>query len=327
MGLQRYDCDRRPPFVFDLTECQILVMSICENRVVIITGAGRGLGRAHALAFAAAGAKVVVNDLGVAQDGTDPSETPANQVVEEIRAAGGEAIASNHDVAEWDSAGEMVQLAINTFGGLDVVVNNAGIVRDRMFVNSEQSEWEAVLRVHVLGHAAPARHAASYWRARSKAGEPVSGRIINTSSGAGLMGSIAQAAYSAAKGGIASLTLVQAAELGRIGVTANAIAPAARTRMTEEVFADMMAEVEEGAFDAMDPANVSPLVVWLGSEESGDVTGRIFEVEGGVIGIAEGFRHGPRFDKGARWDPAEVGAVVRDLLAEAAEPTPVYGAS
>lgn len=311
----------------DLTECQILVMSICENRVVIITGAGRGLGRAHALAFAEAGASVVVNDLGVAQDGSDPSDTPANQVVEEIKAAGGNAVASNHDVADWDSAAEMVQLAIDTFGGLDVVVNNAGIVRDRMFVNSEQAEWEAVLRVHVLGHAAPARHAASYWRSRSKAGEPVSGRIINTSSGAGLMGSIAQAAYSAAKGGIASLTLVQAAELGRIGVTANAIAPAARTRMTEEVFADMMAEVDEDAFDAMDPANVSPLVVWLGSEDSGDVTGRVFEVEGGIIGIAEGFNHGPRFDKGARWDPAEVGAVVRDLLAEAAEPTPVYGAS
>lgn len=301
-------------------------MTICDNRVVIITGAGRGLGRAHALAFAAAGAKVVVNDLGVAQDGSDPSDTPANQVVSEIEAAGGAAIASNHDVADWDSAGEMIQLAIDTFGGLDVVVNNAGIVRDRMFVNSEQAEWEAVLRVHVLGHAAPARHAASYWRARSKAGEPVSGRIINTSSGAGLMGSIAQAAYSAAKGGIASLTLVQAAELGRIGVTANAIAPAARTRMTEEVFADMMAEVDQGAFDAMDPANVSPLVVWLGSEDSGDVTGRVFEVEGGIIGIAEGFRHGPRFDKGARWEPAEVGPVVRDLLAEAAEPTPVYGA-
>lgn len=312
--------------MFDLTECQILVMTICDNRVVIITGAGRGLGRAHALAFAAAGAKVVVNDLGVAQDGSDPSDTPANQVVSEIEAAGGAAIASNHDVADWDSAGEMIQLAIDTFGGLDVVVNNAGIVRDRMFVNSEQAEWEAVLRVHVLGHAAPARHAASYWRARSKAGEPVSGRIINTSSGAGLMGSIAQAAYSAAKGGIASLTLVQAAELGRIGVTANAIAPAARTRMTEEVFADMMAEVDQGAFDAMDPANVSPLVVWLGSEDSGDVTGRVFEVEGGIIGIAEGFRHGPRFDKGARWEPAEVGPVVRDLLAEAAEPTPVYGA-
>ncbi len=301
-------------------------MGICDGRVVIVTGAGRGIGRAHALEFAAQGAKVVVNDLGVAQDGTDPSATPAQQVVDEIVAAGGEAITSTHDVADWDAAGEMVQSAVDTFGSIDTVVCNAGIVRDRMFVNSEQAEWEAVLRVHVLGHAAPARHAAAYWRARSKAGEPVAGRIVNTSSGAGLMGSIAQAAYSAAKGAIASLTLVQAAELGRIGVTANAIAPAARTRMTEEAFADMMAEVDEGAFDAMDPSNVAPLVVWLGSDASAEVTGRVFEVEGGIIGIAEGFRHGPRFDKGARWDPAEIGPVVADLLREAAEPTAVYGA-
>lgn len=300
-------------------------MGICDGRVVIVTGAGRGLGREHALEFARQGAKVVVNDLGVAPDGSDPSDTPAQQVVDEITAMGGEAVASQHDVADWDAAAEMVQLAVDTFGGLDVVVNNAGIVRDRMFVNSEQSEWEAVLRVHVLGHAAPARHAASWWRARSKAGEPVDGRIINTSSGAGLMGSIAQAAYSAAKGAIASLTLVQAAELGRLGVTANALAPAARTRMTEEVFAESMAPPTDGSFDAMDPANVSPLVAWLGSAGSAHVTGRVFEVEGGVIGIAEGYRHGPRVDKGARWDPAEVGAVVDDLLREAAEPTPVYG--
>ncbi|MBU6215108.1 MAG: SDR family NAD(P)-dependent oxidoreductase, partial [Acidobacteria bacterium] len=172
-------------------------MGICDGRVVIVTGSGRGLGRAHALEFARQGAKVVVNDLGVAQDGSDPDATPAQQVVDEIVALGGEAIVSSHDVADWDAAGEMVQLAIDSFGGLDVVVNNAGIVRDRMFVNSEQAEWEAVLKVHVLGHAAPARHAASYWRSKSKAGEAVDARIINTSSGAGLMGSIAQAAYSA----------------------------------------------------------------------------------------------------------------------------------
>ncbi|MCP4435484.1 MAG: SDR family oxidoreductase [Actinomycetia bacterium] len=301
-------------------------MGICDGRSVIVTGAGRGLGRAHALALAAEGASVVVNDLGVAQDGSDPSDTPAQQVVDEITADGGVAIASPHDVADWDAAGEMVQLAIDTFGGLDAVINNAGIVRDRMFVNSEQDEWESVLRVHVLGHAAPSRHAASYWRARSKAGESNDARIINTSSGAGLMGSIAQAAYSAAKGAIASLTLVQAAELGRIGVTANALAPAARTRMTEEAFAEMMAEVGEDAFDAMDPANVSPLVVWLASPDSAAVTGRVFEAEGGIIGIAEGYNHGPRRDKGDRWQPAEVGEVVAELIAEAAEPAPVFGA-
>jgi NAD(P)-dependent dehydrogenase (short-subunit alcohol dehydrogenase family) len=298
---------------------------ICEGRVVIVTGAGRGLGRAHALEFARQGAKVVVNDLGVAQDGSDPTATPAQQVVDEIVAAGGEAIVSTHDVAGWDSASEMVQSAIDTFGRLDVVVCNAGIVRDRMFVNSEQAEWEAVLRVHVMGHAAPARHAAAYWRAQSKAGEPVDARIINTSSGAGLMGSIAQAAYSAAKGAIASLTLVQAAELGRIGVTANSLAPSARTRMTEEAFADMMAKPADGSFDAMAPENVSPLVAWLGSTQSAHVTGRVFEVEGGMIGIAEGFRHGPRVDKGERWDPADIGEAVDGLLAQATEPTPVYG--
>ncbi|MFV0317564.1 MAG: SDR family oxidoreductase [Microthrixaceae bacterium] len=301
-------------------------MGICDGRSVIVTGAGRGLGRAHALALAAAGASVVVNDLGVAQDGSDPSSTPAQQVVDEITGAGGAAVASQHDVADWDGAGEMVQLAIDTFGGLHAVVNNAGIVRDRMFVNSEPDEWEAVLRVHVIGHAAPSRHAAAYWRARSKAGETNDARIINTSSGAGLMGSIAQAAYSAAKGAIASMTLVQAAELARIGVTANALAPAARTRMTEDAFADMMAEVGPDAFDAMDPANVSPLVVWLASPRSAAVTGRVFEAEGGIVGIAEGYNHGPRVDKGARWEPEELTSVITDLLAEAAEPTPVFGA-
>ncbi len=300
-------------------------MGICDGRVVVITGAGRGLGRAHALAFAAEGAKVVVNDLGASLQGEGIDLSPAQEVVNEITAAGGEAIVNGDDISDWDGAGSLVQAAIDTFGGLDVVVNNAGIVRDRMFVNSEQAEWEAVLRVHVLGHAATSRHAAQYWRGKSKAGEAVDARIINTSSGAGLMGSIAQAAYSAAKGAIASLTLVQAAELGRIGVTANALAPSARTRMTEEAFADMMAKPTDGSWDAMDPENVSPLVVWLGSSQSAHVTGRFFELEGGVIGIAEGFRHGPRVDKGAKWDPAEIGPVVDDLLAKAETPTPVYG--
>ena len=301
-------------------------MGICDGRVVIVTGAARGLGRAHALAFAAEGAKVVVNDLGVALDGTEPRSDAAEEVVTEIRAAGGEAVANADDIADFDGAGRLVRTALDDLGGLDVVVNNAGFVRDRMFANAEEDEWDAVVRVHLKGHFATSRHAAAYWRDRSKAGETVDARIVNTSSGAGLLGSVGQAAYSAAKAGIAALTLVQAAELGRYGVTANAIAPSARTRMTEGVFTEMMA-VPDGGFDAMDPANVSPLVVWLGSAESSDVSGRVFEVEGGIVSVADGWHHGPRRDKGDRWEPAELGPVVRDLLAKAPAPTPVYGAS
>jgi len=297
---------------------------ICEGRVVIVTGAARGLGRAHALAFAAEGAKVVVNDLGVELDGSAPRSELAEQVADEIRAAGGEAVANGDDIADWDGAARLVQTAIDAFGDLHVVVNNAGFVRDRMFVNTSEDEWDAVVRVHLKGHCAPSRHAAAYWRDRSKAGEQVDARIINTSSGAGLLGSVGQAAYSAAKAGIATLTLVQAAELGRYGVTANAIAPSARTRMTEEVFPEMMSKPESG-FDAMDPANVSPLVVWLASAESRDVTGRVFEVEGGKVSVADGWHHGPSRDKGGRWNPAELGPVVAELLAEVRAPDPVYG--
>lgn len=300
-------------------------MSLCEGRVVIITGAGRGIGREHALEFARQGAMVVVNDLGVGADGRGGSSGPAQQVVDEIEALGGQAVANEADVADWDGAANLVKTAIDHFGSLDVVVNNAGFLRDRMFVSASVDEWDAVIRVHLRGHFCVARHAAAYWRQQSKAGEAVDARIINTSSGAGLLGSVGQSAYSAAKGGIASLTLVQAAELGRYGVTANCIAPAARTRMTEAVFAEMMATPEAGAFDAMDPANVAPLVVWLGSADSREVTGRCFEVEGGKIGLADGWRHGPTADKGARWDPAEVGAAVRDLMGQAPAPEKVYG--
>jgi NAD(P)-dependent dehydrogenase (short-subunit alcohol dehydrogenase family) len=299
---------------------------ICVGRVVIVTGAGRGLGRAHALEFARQGAKVVVNDLGAEIDGTGGSTGPAGEVVDEIRAMGGEAVANGADVADWDQAEAMVAQAVDTFGRLDVLVNNAGFLRDRMLANTAEDEWDAVIRVHLKGHFAPARHAIAHWRDRSKAGEQVDARVINTSSGAGLMGSVGQGNYSAAKAGIATLTLVQAAEWGRYGVTANGIAPAARTRMTEEVFAQTMAAPGEGEFDAMAPENVSPLVVWLGSPQSAGVTGRVFEVEGGKISVADGWQHGPEFDKGARWDPAEVGAVVADLLKEAPAPTPVYGA-
>ncbi|MGH8986292.1 MAG: SDR family oxidoreductase [Acidimicrobiia bacterium] len=299
---------------------------MCEGRVVIVTGAGRGLGRAHALEFARQGARVVVNDLGAELDGAGSSTGPAGDVVDEIRRFGGEAVANGDDVADWEGAGALVGTALDAWGGLDVLVNNAGFLRDRMVVSTSEEEWDAVIRVHLKGHFCPTRHATAYWRERSKAGQPVEARIINTSSGAGLMGSVGQGTYSAAKAGIAALTLVEATELGRYGVTANAVAPAARTRMTEGAFADTMAK-PDGGFDAMAPENVSPLVVWLGSAESRDVTGRVFEVEGGIIGVADGWQHGPRIDKGARWDPADVGAAVHKLLGEAPAPAPVYGAS
>lgn len=297
---------------------------ICEGRVAIVTGAGRGIGRAHALEFARQGAKVVVNDLGATLDGTGGSTGPAGEVVDEILAMGAEAVANGSDVADWTGAQELVQRALDAFGGLDVLVNNAGFLRDRMIVSTPEEEWDAVIRVHLKGHFCTTRFAGAYWREQAKAGESVDARIINTSSGAGLMGSVGQGSYSAAKAGIAALTLVEAAELGRYGVTANAIAPAARTRMTEAVFADTMAKPDDG-FDAMAPDNIAPLVVWLGSEESRGVTGRVFEVEGGMISVADGWQHGPKLDKGARWDPAEVGVTVRDLLAKAPDRPPVYG--
>ena len=297
---------------------------ICEGRIVIVTGAGRGIGRAHALEFARQGAKVVVNDLGVAADGSDASGGPANEVVEEIRALGGAALANGADVADWEATRALVAETVDTFGGLDVVVNNAGFLRDRMFVSAEEDEWDAVVRVHLKGHFCTTRHAAEYWRGQSKAGRAVDGRIINTSSGAGLQGSVGQSAYSAAKGAIASLTLVQAAEMGRYGVTANAIAPAARTRMTEAIFSDMAAP-EEGVFDENAPENISPLVVWLGSAQSREVSGRVFEVKGGLIGTSDGWRDGPVVDKGRRWEPDEVGAAVHELMEKSPVPQKVFG--
>ena len=301
---------------------------VVDGRVVIVTGAGRGIGRAHALAFAAEGAKVVVNDIGAGVDGSATGESPAERVVAEIVAAGGEAVVNGDDVADWAGAENLINTAIGTYGRLDVLVNNAGFLRDRMLVGMSEQEWDAVVRVHLKGHFATLRHAAAYWRAEAKAGNPVDARIVNTSSGAGLQGSIGQGNYAAAKAGIAEMTIQAAAELNNYGVTVNAIAPAARTRMTVGAggaMAEAMAAPEEG-FDAMAPENISPLVVWLGSTESKDVTGRVFEVEGGKITVAEGWRHGPTQDKGARWEPKEIGPVVADLLAKAETPLPVYGA-
>lgn len=300
---------------------------VVDDRVVIVTGAGRGIGRAHALAFAAEGAAVVVNDVGAGLDGSAGGaapEGPAQKVVAEIEAAGGRAVANSDDVADWSGAQSLVRTAIDAFGRLDVLVNNAGFLRDRMLVNLGENDWDAVIRVHLKGHFAPLRHAAAYWRAEAKAGRERAARIINTSSGAGLLGSVGQGNYSAAKAGILGLTTVAAAELARYGVTVNAIAPAARTRMTEQAFAEDMAAPGAG-FDSMAPENVSPLVVWLGSTESAEVTGRVFEVDGGRVALAQSWRHGPAVDKGARWEPGELGPVVARLIDRAPVPEPVYG--
>ena len=300
-------------------------MGCCDGRVVIVTGAGRGLGRAHALAFAAEGAHVLVNDLGTEGDGSQPgSNDAAIAVAEEINAAGGSAAANHADVADWDQAGAMVAQAIDTWGRLDTLVCNAGFLRDRMLVNMSEQEWDAVVRVHMKGHFAPARHAVGHWRERQKAsGEPPVARIVNTSSGAGLMGSIGQGNYVAAKGAIASLTIQQAAEWGRYGVLANAIAPDARTRMTA-VIPDYPAAPADG-WDPKAPENVSPLVVWLGSAAC-DVTGRVFECTAGQLNVCDGWQHGPVVSVGERpMTVAEAGDLTRRSVGAEQPPAPVFG--
>jgi NAD(P)-dependent dehydrogenase (short-subunit alcohol dehydrogenase family) len=291
------------------------VSPLNAGRVVIVTGAGQGLGRAHALALGRDGARVVVNDVG----------SSGSEVAAEIAAAGGSAIASTGDVSDWDYANELVRIAVETYGGLDALVNNAGINRDRMLVGMSEQEWDTVLRVDLKGHFAPMRHAAAYWRDCSKRGDQPQARIVNTGSGAGLMGSVGQGNYAAAKAGIAALTQVAAVEFARYGVTVNAIAPSARTPMTEAVFAERMRAPASG-FDEMHPANVSPLVVWLVSADAGDVTGRVFEIEGGRLSVADGWQHGDPVVKQSRWEAAELGPQVRKLLRAAPSPAAVYGA-
>jgi NAD(P)-dependent dehydrogenase (short-subunit alcohol dehydrogenase family) len=299
-------------------------MGICEGRVVIVTGGGRGLGRAYALGLATEGAKIVVNDLGVGAHGDATTERPADEVVAEIRKAGGEAVASFDDVADWDGGGRIVRTAIDAFGRLDAVVNNAGFVRDRMFVSCTPEEWDAVIRVHLRGHFCVSRHAVDHWRAEAKAGRPVDARIVNTSSGAGLQGSVGQSAYSAAKAGIATLTLVQAAELARYGISVNGLAPNARTRMTEQAFGEAM-QARQGEMDVFAPENTAPLVAWLVSERSRDVTGQIFELIGGVVRVCLGWTDGPEYDLGRRWEAAAIGDKIIELLAHRPAPKKVYG--
>jgi len=299
---------------------------ICDDRVVIVTGAGRGIGRAHALEFAAQGAKVVVNDLGGEVDGSGSSTGPAGEVVEEIRGMGGEAVANGDDVSSWEGAQRLVNTAIETFGRLDTLVNNAGILRDRMLTNMTEEEWDAVIKVHLKGTFGPTRWAAAYWREQAKAGAPVDASVVNTSSASGLYGNPGQTNYGAAKAGIASFTIIAGKELERYGVRVNAIAPGALTRMTENLgMGQRAAERKPEEFDAMAPENIAPLVVWLGSNLSAGVTGRVFNVAGGRISVAEGWHRGPEVDKGDRWDPAQLTEPIQQLLAEAAPPPGMFG--
>ncbi|HEX4821440.1 MAG TPA: SDR family oxidoreductase [Acidimicrobiales bacterium] len=292
---------------------------ICEGRVVIITGAGRGIGREHALEFARQGADIVVNDLGGDMDGSGSSITPAQEVAEEVRALGRRAIVNGDDVSDEAGAEKLVNSAIEEFGRLDVLVNNAGILRDRMLTNMSFSEWDDVIRVHLRGTFAPSHFAAAYWRDRAKAGEENDARIINTSSSSGIYGNTGQTNYGAAKAGIAAFTIIAAMELERYGVTVNAIAPGAATRMTIPLrqARGVTSAANDQGFDASSPDNIAPLVVWLGSPEARHVTGRVFNVHGGRISVAEGWEPGPEASVDRRWDPAELGEIIPKLVADA----------
>ncbi len=286
--------------------------AFCEDRVAIVTGAGRGIGKEHALMLAAHGAKVVVNDLGGGRDGTGADTGPAQEVVDEIHAAGGQAVANTDDVSDFGAAKRMVDQAVDEFGGLDVLVNNAGILRDRMLVNMEEHEWDAVIQVHLKGTFAPSRHAAAYWRERSKAGTTVDARIINTTSVSGIYGNPGQTNYGAAKMGIAAFTIIAARELGRYGVTVNGVAPGALTRLTEDLG---MGEASDERKEQMNPRWVAPLVTWLASADSKGISGRIFEASGQMLAVAEGWHRGPSVEPVD--DPTKVGPIVTEMVKQA----------
>jgi NAD(P)-dependent dehydrogenase (short-subunit alcohol dehydrogenase family) len=300
---------------------------ICNGRVAIVTGAGRGIGRAEAIELAHQGAKVVVNDLGGDVDGSGGSIGPAADVVEEIRGFGGEAVVNGDDVADWEGAQRLVNTAVETYGRLDVLVNNAGILRDRMLVNMTEEEWDSVIRVHLRGTFAPTRWAAAYWRELVKAGETLDARVVNTTSASGIYGNAGQANYGAAKAGIAAFTVITATELFRYGITVNAIAPGALTRMTENLGAIRAARAGASPDPATAPSpaeavrspeNIAPLVAWLASSESAGITGRVFNVGGGRISVAEGWVAGPSVARDGLFETEELGAIVPGLVAEAA---------
>jgi NAD(P)-dependent dehydrogenase (short-subunit alcohol dehydrogenase family) len=293
-------------------------MGSLDGRIAVVTGAGRGIGRSHALALAGAGATIVVNDVGVTTAGEGYDQAPASLVAEEIKSFGGEAAANFDDIADYRGAQRLIGQAVETYGGLDILVNNAGILRDRMLVNMTEEEWDGVVNVHLKGHFAPLRHAAAHWRERSKAGEQVRARVVNTSSPSGLFGNVGQTNYGAAKAGIAALTTIAALELQRYGVTVNAIAPNARTRMTEQAFGDLSSPTKE--FDAMDPANISPVIVALCSDEAQDITGQCFFVYGGLVNLLQPWQPGTVIKKDGRWEAAEFLARLRAELPEGAAP-------